>query len=229
MFGPLLFCELSNQSAMQHMERSREITRQARTFEIVVGFLGNRADTKLGTVTVRMVFRCGCFVSWPSPSCLFLLKSVLNVKLHFFFFKSFCSTTTTTILNTKKHINSNNISVVHMKRLSGHLLLLSHFKMRHLHSTFFSFFTLQETLKQHFIPILLPWNAFSQGEFNIFFAWCATMMDCLDCRSQCWQDGGGINSSPGGVCPTWRLWKCRIINLLNACLTLNRCTLRFTG
>lgn len=56
------------------------------------------------------------------------------------------------------------------------------FKMRHPESTFF---TLQEMLKQHFILILLPWNTFCRGEFNIFFALCATMMDYLDCRSQC--------------------------------------------
>lgn len=67
------------------------------------------------------------------------------------------------------HVNSNNIGVVTIK-MSPSMDICSYCHVLRCVTCTPLFFTLQETLKQHFIPILLPWNTFSQGEFNIFFA-----------------------------------------------------------
>lgn len=57
-------------------------------------------------------------------------------------------------------------------------------------------------LKQHFVLIPVPWNTFSSSLIS-FFALCATMMDCLDCRSECWQGRGG--GKAGWTIFWWRL------------------------
>lgn len=72
-----------------------------------------------------------------------------------------------------KHITGSDAGVVTVK-LSPSMVICSYCHVFKDASSalcfFFFFFTLQETLKQHFIPILLPRNTFSRGEFNIFLA-----------------------------------------------------------
>lgn len=82
------------------------------------------------------------------------------------------------------------------QNINAYLFQLSALKLRHLRSSspFFLTFTTSKCLSSILLSFQSPWIHFlrvSLISFFFFFALYATMMDCPDCRSKNWQNGGG--------------------------------------